>query len=224
MTAAWAYYVITLVPVLGIIQVGGQAAADRYMYLALLGPLIVIAASSSRVWETGSQARSAFVAVALLCVIVLSVLTVRQIGVWRDSVTLWEYVTEREPGASRAHYNLGNAYRDAGDLISAEKAWRSTIEVAPAHSLALNQLGNLYHFSSRLAEAKEYYSAAVAADAENTEARYNLALTMDKLNESAEALRHYGVFLETASEQFEYLVPEVRERMSILEPLVNGGL
>jgi tetratricopeptide (TPR) repeat protein len=120
------------------------------------------------------------------------------------------------PRFAEARFNLGNAYKDRGDLINAEKAWKKTLEIKPSHPLALNQLGNVYYFKGQFKEAKKYYAAALESDSKHAKARYNLALTLEKLNEPAGALRQYKLFIETASSEYNYLIPEVRRRISLL--------
>ena len=60
--AAWTFFIVSLLPVLGIVQVGSQAAADRYMYLSMLGPLVVVGALGVAAWNMGANTRKAFYA------------------------------------------------------------------------------------------------------------------------------------------------------------------
>jgi hypothetical protein len=214
--AAWAYYVITLLPVLGIIQVGGQSAADRYMYLPILGPLMVLAALGARAWGNSLKYHRLLIALTVSVTIFLSVLTLRQIPVWKDSLSLWEYVAEKEPEAVKAHYNLGNAYMDRGNYAKAKEAWERAVDVEPGHSPALNHLGNIYFMYNSFTEAEKYYYAAVKSDEKNAEARYNLARTLEKLNKRNEAVKHYKILLDTASPNYASLFPKVRERLLLL--------
>jgi tetratricopeptide (TPR) repeat protein len=246
--AAWAYFLATLLPVIGIVQVGAQAAADRYMYLPILGPLMLLGAISIKAWEAPGTVRCLAAALAAALVIAMSFLTLRQIPLWKDSVTLWTYVIEKEPGAynahnnlgteylsrglidraieeyesavklypgfSMAHYNLGNAYRKKGNMSAAKKAWEKAVEIRPGYSPALNQLGNVALLSHSLLEARGYFDAAVRADPANAKAHYNLAFTLEKLNETDSALKHYQIFLNTASSEYAHLFPAVRKKLS----------
>ena len=103
-----------LLPAVGAV-LGEQAAADRHMYLPLLAPAVGIAAVVVYVWQTKRNFRVAALAAAIAAVVALSVLTVRQIGVWRDSLTLWTSVIEKEPDVAMAHYNLGEHLREKGE-------------------------------------------------------------------------------------------------------------
>jgi hypothetical protein len=212
---AWVYFFITLLPVIGIIQVGRQAVADRYMYLPILGPLMVLGALSSRLWTMGKKT-SVFVALSFLATAgAMSYLSVKQMSLWQNSVSLWEYVIKKKPEFADAYYNLGNYYRDQRDLFKAEKEWKRTVEVEPRHSPALNQLGNLAFLSNSLVQAKAYYWAAVESDFDNAEAHYNLARVLETLDERGEALKHYGIFVNIAPPEYSHLIPKVREKLSV---------
>jgi hypothetical protein len=125
--SAWGYYVVTLIPVLGIVQVGGQSMADRYTYLPSLGPFLIagliIATLFQKIVLLGLW-RQAFlsvgVVVAIGSLISLTYVTIRQIDLWRDSYTLWTYVVKNESiRTTIAHFNLGYACEKKGLLNEA---------------------------------------------------------------------------------------------------------
>src|SRR5208283_5182757 len=97
--AAWGYYVITLIPVLGIVQVGDQAMADRYAYLPSLGPFLLAGLCIALVVEKVNSFQRGGIFVKLTCpagalivVIFMSYVTYQQIGVWKNGFTLWNKV------------------------------------------------------------------------------------------------------------------------------------
>src|SRR5205823_3420188 len=106
------WFGLTLLPVIGLVQVGSQAMADRYAYLPFIGLYIGV------VWFVAdiaparplAPAAAAFVVVVLL----LAMFTRRQIEVWRDSVTLFEHALQVEPDNWLAHLQLGDAYLARG--------------------------------------------------------------------------------------------------------------
>ena len=213
LTAVWAYFIVSLSPVIGIIQVGNQAMADRYMYLPILAPLVLAGALAARVWRVRASARIGVVAMSAVTACLLAVVTVRTIPVWSDSFSLWARVIEQTPNAAVAHLNLGNAYRELGDLERAAESWRKTLEIEPRHSFALNQLGVVAFMSRDFALARHRFAAAVAADETNAEARYNLALVLEALGRLDEAHRHYAIFLETAPAEYGHLFAAVRQKL-----------
>ena len=164
-------------------------------------------------WKNVEKVTAVVLAVIIM---LLAAATYARNGVWENGVRLWSDVVSKSPEKAKPHFNLGNAYKENEDLINAEIAWRRTIEIEPRNSLALNQLGNVHLISGMLLEAKEYYTAAVESDKTHAEARYNLALTLEKLNEIEGALRNYELFLETVPPEYHDLIPKVRERISLL--------
>ena len=212
---AWGYLLVTLLPVLGIVQVGGQAAADRYMYLPILGPAAVMGALAAAAWVRWPQPslrRPAAVAGILLAG-GLAFLSVRQTGVWRNSETLWRAVIEHSPDTALGPFNLGNHYRDRNDLAAAREQWQHAIRIEPNHSLSLNQLGSLAITESRLTDAESYLRRSVKADPNNAEAHFNLALALEKLGRPGDARPHYQRFLEIAPAEYAHLFPRVRAKL-----------
>ena len=213
--ALWATYLVMLLPVIGVVQVGMQAAADRYMYLPLLVPAIGIAALVIRIWQGGRAARVAVVSAGLAVVAALSILTVRQIGVWRDTPTLWGWVIRKQPAAAIAHYNLGEYLRGHGDLDGASRCWRRAAEVDPSFSWPLNQLGNLAVLRGAFDQARAYYERATNVNEYDAEAQYNFATFLEDRGQPAEARAHYEVFLRAVPPELAYLVPEVRAKLAL---------
>lgn len=138
-TAAWSYYLVMLLPVLGIIQVGNQSMADRYAYLPSIGPFLLAGLGLALVVERKSEAASVrssgrYAALVMLGVLVLSLsyLTVRQTGVWKDSLTLWSYIIEKEPGAfDIAYNNRGNIYLKQGRFNDALRDFNAALAINP---------------------------------------------------------------------------------------------
>ncbi len=95
--ALWLFYVVTLLPASGIVQVGGQAVADRYTYLPGLAPVLLLAFGAARLSGAGRGARAAVTATLIGAAAVLSVLSVRQEHVWKDTVSLWTHEIDYYP-------------------------------------------------------------------------------------------------------------------------------
>ena len=169
--AAWAYYVVMLVPVLGIVQVGGQAMADRYTYLPSLGPFLVMGLGSAWVWEKTDTPtkrrlpakRVAVVAVAVFAFIILTSLTVQQIGIWKDSLSLWSYVIEKEPEKfSTAYLNRGAAFERIGQRERAVQDYDKAIELNAFDFQAYFNRGVALENMGQLGKAIEDFDRAIA--------------------------------------------------------------
>jgi tetratricopeptide (TPR) repeat protein len=130
--AAWASYVVLVFPVLGVAVTGLQIAADRYTYLALMPAAVLAAAGLERISSSGNPGASKAAAAATALVLaVLTGLTVRQSGFWKDSITLWTREIAIDPACSIGLQNRGFARHDKGDREGAIADYTATIAVDP---------------------------------------------------------------------------------------------
>ena len=117
---SWLFFLVTLSPVLGLIQVGGQGAADRYAYFPTLPLYFLLAGGILWVLQTGSTFRKATVLMIALVVISLFVFQTRkQISVWQSEFSLWSQVVKLDPDNVFAQNNLGIVYKNMGDYENA---------------------------------------------------------------------------------------------------------
>jgi len=148
--AVWAFYVITLLPVIGIVQVGGQAAADRYMYLPAFGIFLLAGIALSH----AANGKQGFIAALVITAAVtggLSYLTVKQTAVWKDSIALWDHEIKFYPERVQMAYRLrGRGYHGKGDVARAIQDYTTAISINPSdplayhtRALAYQQIGNL---------------------------------------------------------------------------------
>jgi tetratricopeptide (TPR) repeat protein len=165
----WSYYVVTLIPVLGIVQVGNQFIADRYTYLPGLGPFLLmgllvawIRANVNALQRWNQPVRFVCTAVAAVVVGSLVWLTVTQIGIWKNSIDLWSYVIEKEPvRAPLAYYNRGLAYAKYGQVDRAFSDFYMTTTLDPSDHQAYYNLGLLYGAKGSFDMAIACFSAAI---------------------------------------------------------------
>jgi hypothetical protein len=123
----WGYYVVTLIPVIGIVQVGGQAMADRYTYLPSLGPFLIVGLLGAWIYgriralqRWSFTVKVSALAMTLLIFSVLTSLTLSQTAIWKNPITLWTYVIEREPtSVPGAYVDRGVAFHKEGQLNKA---------------------------------------------------------------------------------------------------------
>jgi len=179
--AVWGYYVLTLLPVLGIVQVGGRAMADRYTYLPSLGPFILMGLLAAWLWQKslikrGAWAGSVIVA-AILIVGSLSFLTYKQIAVWKDSLDLWSYAAWMEPESPLVHSNLGDVYSNLNMPDKAIEQYLAAIRLKPDYSEAHDNLGLVYKSLNMPDKAEEEFMTAVRLKSDNTEAHLNLGVS-----------------------------------------------
>jgi len=166
--ALWSYYVITLVPVLGIVQVGAQAMADRYVYLPGIGPFLLAGSGGAwcflRMKERGLRYATVFAASgAVLLIVSLSYLTIQQIGVWRDSINLWTYVIEKSPERiAVAFNNRGLAFMERGELQRAAEDFQSAVETVPSHYEAYANRCRAYILMNKFEKAMDDCNKALS--------------------------------------------------------------
>jgi len=177
----WAYYIITLLPTLGIIQVGMQAAADRYTYLPGLSVFLLAGIGVSWVCEQSSltkhknMLRGLVLIVICTTIFLLCKLTTRQIKVWQNPESLWSYVVSVFPDrVSFPHYNLGNIYNQQGFFDQAISEYKRALAIRPDFEDTLNNLGVAYMRKGNFDEAIAEYKKALAINPDSANAYYNL--------------------------------------------------
>ena len=178
--SAWAYYVVTLLPVLGLVQVGGQSMADRYTYLPSLGPFLLFGVLSAWTWEktTGPQKQQLSIkllnaGVAILLIVSLSFLCVRQISVWKNTFSLWTFVIEQEPQKIPIAYNnRGRFFYSRGQFDLAIEDFNKAITQDPSSFKAFLNRGAAFLDSGRFDLAAADFDKAIALNPSYSEA-YN---------------------------------------------------
>ena len=198
--AAWAYYLITLLPVIGLIQVGRQPMADRYTYLPGLGPFLIAGLAAAWLYKKGSIHMTSrlsrvfgfSVAVALLAI--LGSLSVKQAAVWKDNFTLWNYVIGKEPREIPSAYNQrGSAFYDEGEYARALDDFSRAIASEPEkYFKAYNNRGMANQKLGRLDEAIADFDKAISIDPEYGKAYNNRGLVYDGKGLLAEAVEDYS--------------------------------
>lgn len=161
LAVGWLWLLLLLAPVIGIVQVGGQAMADRYTYLPLIGLAIAVAWAAFDLVPAG-RARRALPALALASLAALAVTTSRQVRTWRDTETLFAHALAVTEGNAVAHVNLGLAVARAGRLDEGEAHAAAALALAPglAHAHALR--AELLARRGRSEEAVRGYQTALA--------------------------------------------------------------
>lgn len=190
----WLWFLGTLVPVSGLVQVGIQSMADRYTYVPMIGVELALlwtlreAASplgSRRVW-----------AVALtLALAGCAVRTVDQIGVWRNSLTLFDHTIAVTQRNYLGYGNRGMALYDAGRMDEAVADYRRSLAINPDYPEANNNLGHILAEQGHAREAIPYLRAAVRVKPGLLEAHNNLGSALSDLGENDEAIEHYEFVL-----------------------------
>ncbi len=199
----WLWYLGTLVPVIGWIQVGDQAMADRYTYLPLVGIFVIaawgvadLAAAVGASWlrrgppRTLAAADSPWILLPSgVAILALAACARVQAGTWRDSVSLFEHALEKTRDNPVAHSNLGHARR--GAIERAERHYREALRLEPGHPESHNGLGLLLHETGRLEQAVAHYESALRSRPGYPEAHNNLGRAFQEMGRLEQAVAHY---------------------------------
>jgi Flp pilus assembly protein TadD len=160
----WFWYVGTLVPVLGLVQVGNQAMADRYTYVPLIGVFIVLAWGLPDLLARWRLAEVVLVPVTAVFLGFCFWLTWLQVSFWQDSATLWHHAEEFTNGNAVAHNHLGAIYQMVQQMEEAEFHYREAIGIDSSDPSAYSNLGWLLLAQGKVKEAGEHFEAALQLD------------------------------------------------------------
>ncbi len=170
----WTWYVITLLPVIGLVQIGEQGHADRYMYIPTVGVLMMLA------WTI--PAKPVYAGASVLVCIAAAAVSWAQIGYWQNSETVFRRAVEVTTGNYVAHYSLGVVYgASPGRAAEAIAEYQQTLETRPKHVDALVNLGALLAQSGRLPEAISRYQEALRIEPGNVMAHNNLGAALARM-------------------------------------------
>lgn len=174
LAVGWLWYLGTLVPVIGLIQVGAQARADRYMYLPMVGLSIMLAWGLAEVLK-GKAAISGAIAGAVAACLACAALSEAQIQYWRNSETLFRHALDVTGGNYLAHHNLGVTLADEGRFPEAIEQYQAALQIEPNAANVETDYGNALAKSGRIPEAIAHYRAALGALPDSPIAHNDLA-------------------------------------------------
>jgi tetratricopeptide (TPR) repeat protein len=167
LAVGWLWFVGTLVPVIGLVQVGSQAMADRYTYLPLIGLSAAVAFGAA-------EFRNALAVLLLVGAAAWTALTWRQVGFWKNDRTLFGHLAEVMPENHLAHHILGCVYLREHRLDEAMAEFHTALRLRPSYAEAHSNLGMALELSGRAPEAIEAYEAALRWSPNLAEAHHNL--------------------------------------------------
>jgi Flp pilus assembly protein TadD len=199
----WLWYLGTLVPVIGLVQVGNQALADRYSYIPLIGLFIIIAFGADDLFGK-LRYRTIILPIAGVTVVCASsVCTYVQVSYWSDSVTLFEHALKVTKNNFLALNNLGMAYQSQGKTEQAISQYTQLLQFKPDDAKAHNNLGNALKAQGKLEEADEHYRQAVKYNPASAEAHNNLGLSLVAQGRIEEGIDQYHQALRLKPDSFE---------------------
>ena len=196
LAVGWFWYLGTLVPVIGLVQVGDQAMADRYTYWPLIGLFLVAAWALADAVASWPRLHWLLVPGAVLGVALCAFLTWSQESVWQNSITLWTHALEVTSDNATAHTNLGQALLDTGNLQEAEGHVREALRLDPAIFANYCNLGVILWKQGKHKEAVAWWEKTLRVAPNDLEAHVNLATAFEKHGMYQEALFHLRAILQ----------------------------
>ncbi len=188
----WLWFLGTLVPVIGLVQVGDQAMADRYGYLPLIGIFIAITFTVAKWANLPRFPKSACAVAGVLILSACLILTENQLCYWRDSESLFTHALAVTKDNALAHLNLGAALQDQKKLSQALNQYHEVLRMDPGRHEAYNNIGKILTDQGNPQEALDYYRAAVQLDAKSSVSHNNLGLALMGLDRFDEAMAQFS--------------------------------
>ena len=192
----WLWYLGTLVPVIGLIQVGYQAMADRYTYVPLIGPFIAIAWGaadllgyfSSRIKSIRLIACGASVMIIFACV----TRNWTQVQTWRNSKTLFEHAVILQPNNPVGQNNLGAVRQQEKRIEAAIWHYRRALEISPLFTAAHANLALVLSWVGERSEAVKHYQLALRMAPNDPQTHYRLAHVLATQGQMDDTIQHYA--------------------------------
>ena len=186
----WFWFLITLIPTLGLVQVGVQSMADRYSYVPSIGVFILLIWSGDELTRKWRPHVAFLSTVGLGVALVAMILTRRQIAFWKDGETLFSHAIMVTRDNYMAHYFMGNLLAKEGKLEQAISEYRTALTIRPNADFGL-KFAKFLEEHGRPDEALAEYGKASSADPEFAEAHFKLATALSRQGRTSEAIEQY---------------------------------
>jgi Tfp pilus assembly protein PilF len=193
----WLWYIGTLVPVIGLVQVGLQARADRYTYLPLIGLFIMATWGISELSKNWRYRKEALVALSTAVLLCFCIVTWTQVRYWQNSISLLDHALNVIHNNYIAYYNRGLAYEHLGNYRQAIEDYDKSIEINPNfHVRAYYNRGVAYTMLGNYPQAIEDYNKAIESYPKYEEAYFNRGCAYAILGNNKQAIGDYDKAIE----------------------------
>lgn len=190
----WFWFLGSMVPVIGLIQVGSQAMADRYTYLPMTGLFLIIAWGTADAWERYRLPKNVLACLAVSIICLLSLTTWKQVGYWRSNYTLFGHMIRVVPKWNRlGHINMGGSYLNDGNPAAAVGQFAQALHEKPDDEMANWGMGIACHMLGRIAEAEQFYRNVLKINPEHTKARLFLGCSLIDRGNFEEGYKHVRI-------------------------------
>jgi tetratricopeptide (TPR) repeat protein len=203
LVVGWLWYLGTLVPVIGIVQVGNQWMADRYSYLPFIGLFLAVTWGAPEALRRWPQARRTLPLLAAVALLACGLVTRAQVGYWRDTRALFERALATTSGNFVAHSVLGTEWARAGRFDRAKEHFQRSLELRPDYEPPRLNLVKALVLERRLAEAVPHLRHLLAIRPEDPSSHFDLADALELTGSLDEATAYYASGLALAPDDVE---------------------
>ncbi|MDM8554376.1 tetratricopeptide repeat protein [Desulfococcaceae bacterium HSG7] len=191
----WLWYLIMLIPVIGLVQVGSQAMADRYTYLPLTGLFIIITWGGPELLSHLKHYKAilSFFAIATICI--LTFMTWMQVSYWKNDSTLFQHALDVTQNNYLAHNNLGLALARKGELSEAVLQYSKSLQIKPSQQRVHNNWGITLAKQGKPDEALTHFNSALHIDSSFKDAHNNIGFVLANQGKLDKAIHHYNLAL-----------------------------
>jgi protein O-mannosyl-transferase len=187
----WFWYVGTLVPVIGLVQVGNQAMADRYSYIPLIGLFVIVAWGAGDLADRWRIHRYALPAAAAIAIVAAAFISRSQLRHWQSTAQLWTHALDATRDNYVAHNNLGLALAGDGKVEDAISHYREALRIRPMYATARTNLGAALAKQGKFDEAIANYQEVLRSKPGMSEAHMDLGAALASQGKIDEAIGHY---------------------------------
>lgn len=199
----WLWYLGTLVPVIGLVQAGEQAMADRYTYLPIIGLSLMAVWGIGDILADRPIPRAAWGAGTAILFGVLAMISSAQLRHWQNSLTLFGHAVQATTNNAVALYNLGLAFSEQGEVAEAIPCYAEALRVKPEFDSAHYNLGLCLVMVGRTSEGTNHYAQALRINPRNENAHLNYGLALASCGEVDEAIAHWEAVLKLSPSRFQ---------------------
>jgi tetratricopeptide (TPR) repeat protein len=224
LAVGWFWYLGTLVPVIGLVQIGGQSMADRYTYVPLIGLFIMMAWGIAELISANRQRRILLTIAAAALLAALMGVSRMQVGYWANSVTIFEQSIKATGGSWVAHNNLATALGASGKINAAIHHYHLALEKDPPEPEGIYyNMATALSSQGRDLQAIEHYSEALKINPDYAGAHINMGAVLARQGKAFDAIRHYSeaLRLEPNSEKAHYNLGNILLAQDKIDPAIS---
>jgi tetratricopeptide (TPR) repeat protein len=200
LVTGWLWYIGTLVPVIGLVQVGAQSMADRYTYIPIVGIFIILTWGIADISARWRYRKILLLLFSVTALVSISICTWFQTHYWQNSKTIFTHTVNVTNNNSIAHYGLGMAYDQQGKLNKAVLHYNKALKINPNYAQAHHNLGTVLIRQDNMKAAIYHFNRALQLNPNYSKAHYNLAKVYMKLNKIESAIHYFQEALNIDSD------------------------